>query len=79
MSLKLLSAKRVETGGHHLSDYLLSCSCAAVLDSLRGEMTAILIFVRLSGMWQCDAESGGDCPKSQTFLSDNRESAFGLG
>ena len=20
----------------------------------------------------------GDCPKSQTFLSDNRESAFGL-
>ena len=79
MSLKLSSAKRGETGGHHLSDYLLSCSCAAVLDSLRGEMTAILIFVRLGGMWQCDAESGGDCPKSQTFLSDNRESAFGLG
>ena len=21
---------------------------------------------------------GGDCPKSQTFLSENRESAFGL-
>ena len=79
MNLKLSSAKRVETGVHHLPDYLLPCSCAAVLDSLRGEMTAILIFVRLGGMWQCDAESGGDCPKSQTFLSDNRESAFGLG
>ena len=50
-----------------------------MLDSLRGEMTAILIFVRLGGIWQCDAESGGECPKSQTFLSDNRESAFGLG
>ena len=56
MSLKLSSAKRVETGVHHLPDYLLSCSWAAVLDSLRGEMTAILIFVRLGGMWQCDAE-----------------------
>ena len=79
MNLKLSSAKRVETGGHHLPDYLLSCSCAAVLDSLRGEMTAILIFVRPGGMWQCDAESGGDCPKSQTFLNENRESASGLG
>ena len=29
-----------------------------MLDSLRGEMTAILIFVRPGGMWQCDAESG---------------------
>ena len=77
MNLKLSSAKRVETGGHHLPDYLLSCSCAAVLDSLRGEMTAILIFVRPGGMWQCDAESGGDCPKSQTFLNENRESASG--
>ena len=78
MSLKLSSAKRVETGVHHLPNYLLSCSCAAVLDSLRGEMSAIFIFVRLGGMWQCDAESGGDCLKSQTFFSENRESAFGL-
>ena len=25
-----------------------------------------------------DCVTGGDCPKSQTFLSENRESAFGF-
>ena len=37
MNLKLSSAKRVETGVHHLSAYHLPCSCAAVLDRMPGD------------------------------------------
>ena len=61
MDLKLSSAKRVETGVHHLPDYLLSCSFAAVLDS-QGErcQQSLSLFVsaecgsatQKAGRWQ---------------------------
>ena len=35
-------------------------------------LSSVLIFKKLINV------NGGDCPKSQTFLSENRESAFGL-
>ena len=57
MSLKLSSAKRVETGGHHLPDYLLSRSCAAVLDSQGGRcQQSLSLYV--------PAECGSATPKA---------------
>ena len=103
MNLKLSSAKRVETGGRHLPDYLLSFLVLQCKTECRGddscrEQVSFTRTAAVQGRSQGDdsqtsmslmsrfapvlfgklVDNVGDCPKSQTFLSENRESASGL-